>query len=125
MKASILITYYNQAKFVKKSLDSALSQKTDFPFEILVGDDGSSDNTQELVQDYIKRYPGKIRLFIMPRDNTVSYDPRVRSSANRLNLLEKSQGKYFCMLDGDDSYLHDSFLDIGIKIMEANSVLGL
>jgi len=52
MKVSVLITTYNLEKYIAGTLDSVLNQKTDFEYEILVGDDGSSDNTVDIVRAY-------------------------------------------------------------------------
>ena len=94
MKISFLVTYYNQKQYVAQSLESILAIRKPCEWEILVGDDGSSDGTQDVVREYIRRYPDNISLHIMPRDPAVKYAPVQRASANRINLLEKATG-YF------------------------------
>lgn len=61
---SVVVLTYNQAVYIGRAMDGILSQKTDFPFEILVGDDASTDGTGEILQEYAKKYPGRIRLFL-------------------------------------------------------------
>lgn len=121
-KISFLVTYYNQAQYVFQSLESILA--IDFPddclYEILVGDDGSNDGTQAAVQKYMEKYPGKIKLFEMPREQNVKYNSILRASANRLNLLSNAAGDYYCILDGDDWYCDKTFIFDAIKIMEKN-----
>lgn len=54
---SIICLTYNQEQYIKDALDGFLKQKTDFPFEILVHDDASTDGTAEILKDYQKRNP--------------------------------------------------------------------
>lgn len=118
MKVSFLVTYYNQEAYVRKSLDSLLDIEKPEEWEILVGDDGSSDDTVNVVMEYIRKYPDHISVHIMPRDSGVNYAPVKRVSANRLNLLEKCTGDYFCVLDGDDWYCDRTFVKDALNIME-------
>lgn len=91
MKISFLVTYYNQEKFVRRSLGSILNLKLEFPYEILVGDDGSSDNTCRTIQKYVDRYPF-IHLFRTEKCITDDLPPLNRASLNRLNLLPHVEG---------------------------------
>lgn len=118
MKVSFLVTYYNQAEFVRQSIDSILAIDKPCDWEIIVGDDGSTDNTVEVVNDYIKLYPDKIKLYVMPRDNSIKYDSVQRASANRLYILEHSSGDIFCTLDGDDYYCDANFIKDAIDVFE-------
>lgn len=53
LKLSVIICTYNRAKLLPEALDSVLNQKTDFDFEVIVGDDASTDGTHELLNDYL------------------------------------------------------------------------
>ena len=117
MKISFLVTYYNQARFVKQSLESILTLDIPCEYEILVGDDGSTDGTVEEVKKYTAKYPN-IKLFIMDRDITVTYIPLLRASAIRLQLLENATGEFYCLLDGDDWYLSKTFVQEAFFVME-------
>lgn len=117
---SILVTYYNQEKFVSRSLESILHQKLSVDFEILVGDDGSQDNTRKIVEEYQEQYPGIIKLFVQPRDYNVLYNPVERASKNRLDLFKNAQGEYVCFLDGDDEYCDFDWLQESIDMLEKN-----
>lgn len=118
MKISFLVTYYNQREYVRQSLDSILAIDKPDEWEILVGDDGSSDGTIEVVRDYVNAYPNNIFLFVMPRDKNRKYDSVKRASANRINLLEYATGDYFCVLDGDDFYCDKSFVEDAIEVFD-------
>lgn len=65
MKISICITYYNQEKFVRQSLDSVLAIDYPCDFEILCGDDGSDDNMIDIIKEYAEKYPDNI--FLHPK----------------------------------------------------------
>ncbi len=125
IKISFLVTFYNQEEFVKNNIESILAIEKDFDWEILIGDDGSTDNTVELVNKYISIYPNNIKLFVMPRELNKKYDSILRASANRLNLLNNSTGNYFCVVDGDDWYCDKSFVKEAINILEKNKELSL
>ncbi len=118
MLVSVLITTYNLEKYIAETLDSVLAQETDFPVEILVGDDGSQDGTVAIVQDYMERHPGRIALYQMPREEGVAYNRVNRSAANRLNLLEHAGGDYCTFLDGDDYYIDEKKLQRQVDTLE-------
>lgn len=123
MKVSFLVTYYNQQDFVSQSLESILRQEMPCDYEILVGDDGSTDNTLEIVRQFQNKYPDKIKIFQMPREVGVKYNPIIRASANRMNLLKHAIGDYLMFLDGDDFYCHYSFLADALAAFAENSKL--
>lgn len=125
MKVSFLVTYFNQEEYVKQSLDSILKIEMPCDWEILVGDDGSSDGTVDVVKDYIERHPNKIKLFSMPREKSIKYDPIRRASANRLNLLEHAAGDFFCTLDGDDYYCDTKFVEEALDIFKHNQNISI
>ncbi len=121
MKVSFLVTYYNQAGYVKESLESILSVHKPEDWEILVGDDGSQDDTVQRVQAYADQYPDHIRVFTMPREPGVQHDAVLRASANRLNLLRQATGDCFLVMDGDDCYTDRTFVTEAAAILEQHS----
>ena len=125
MKISFLVTYYNQERYVRESLDSILATDKPEEWEILVGDDGSTDHTVDIVREYMAKDPEHIFLFIMPREQGVRYHPVRRASANRLNLLSHCTGDCFCTLDGDDFYCDRSFVKEAIDIFHKRQDVSL
>lgn len=115
MKISFLVTYYNQKEYVRQSLDSILRIEKPCDWEILVGDDGSSDDTTEVVKEYMQKHPEHIFLYVMDREQGKRYEIVRRSSANRLNLVDHMTGDFFCFLDGDDCYCDTTFV---VKALE-------
>lgn len=122
-KVSFCITYYNQENFVKDSINSILSMDLPFDYEILVGDDGSTDNTVKNVNKFKEKYPEKIKLFIMPRKQGTAYNHIERASKNRLNLVKESSGEYIVFLDGDDYFCDKNHVTKSIKILEKDKSL--
>ena len=119
MKVSFLITYYNQKEYVHESIQSVLKiRKSNIEWEILVGDDGSTDGTIEEIEKYVKTDPEHIKLFIMPRERGKKYFSVQRASQNRLNLLSHASGDFFCTLDGDDFYCDSEFLMEAIDVFK-------
>lgn len=115
---SIIITFCKQKKYVKRLFESIISQKTNYNYEVLVAIDGPDDGTINIIRQY-QLIHKNISLF------TVNSDTRLltlsRASQNRLFLLEKSRGKYFCILDGDDFYINYNRFQVGIDFLENNS----
>ena len=93
---SVMTVSYNQRPFVADAIESALTQ--DYPnLEIVIADDASSDGTAEVIQDYARRYPGKVRPIFQPSN--------VGISANCNAALARCTGKYVAFLAGDDLFL--------------------
>ena len=61
MKVSVCVPTYNHEKYIAQMLEGALMQQTNFLFEIVIGDDASTDNARAIIQDYAQRFPDKIR----------------------------------------------------------------
>jgi glycosyltransferase involved in cell wall biosynthesis len=91
---SVWIITYNQEKYLSKAIDSALRQKTDFPFEIVIGEDCSTDKTREVCLRYQREHPDKVRLVLHPQNMGL-----VR---NFWVTLQACQGQYVAQLEGDD-----------------------
>lgn len=123
VKISFCVTYYNQSGFVSQSLDSILALNMPCDFEILLGDDGSADDTVEKVKEYQSRFPDKIKVFIMPREADKKYNFIHRAAANRLNLVEHATGDFIMFLDGDDHYCATDFVPKALTQFEKNKNL--
>ena len=94
MKVSVLIITYNHEKFIAQALDSALMQKTNFDYEIVVGEDCSSDHTREIVRRYQQNHKKNIRL-LLPEQN-------LGMLKNFVSTFRECKGQYIALLEGDD-----------------------
>lgn len=117
-KISVLITYYNQEQYVDECLASVFNQVTDFDFKIIVGDDGSTDNTIYKVKEWEKKYPGRISLITQPRVVNKKYIGGSRASRNRIALMKQIDTPYFIFLDGDDYWTDVNKLQIQYDTLE-------
>lgn len=109
---SVAVITYNMQRYLPQLLDSILMQKTDFPYEIVVDDDNSPDNSREILRDYEKRYPGKFRLSLR--------DYNVRGSKNMYGVLRQCRGKYIAILEGDDWWDWDGKLQYQYNFMQTH-----
>ncbi len=120
MKLSVIVTFYNLEEYVDDALNSILMQELDFKYEILIGDDGSSDKTVCKIREWKKRYPDIIRVFRMSRDPEADYNRIFRASKLRLSLLGMAKGEYITFLDGDDYYTCKTKFRKQIEILDSN-----
>lgn len=114
MKVSVSIVTYNHAKFVRQTLDSVLSQQTNFDFEVIVGDDLSKDNTREILLEYQARYPDKIRLLLHPTNMGNN------GMHNALSTFEAARGEYIAQMDGDDYWISPHKLQKQVEMLDGH-----
>ena len=96
-KISVLCATFNHEDYLRQTLDSFVAQKTDFPFEVLVNDDASTDHTAEILREYADRYPDIIRPFYQD-ENLYSR----RMNVYDLVFFPAARGKYIALCEGDD-----------------------
>ena len=117
---SVIVQTFNQEKFIKKCLDSILSQKTEFDFEILIGEDNSSDKTREICIAYANRFPQKIRLFLHRDENKIKVDNIPTGNFNAFYNFYNARGKYIAFCEGDDYWNDPLKLEKQVDFLEAN-----
>lgn len=117
---SVCITSYNHAEFIAQCLDSILSQQTDFPFEILIGEDESSDGTREICQKYAAQFPERIKLFLRSREDVIYINDRPTGRYNFMETLKQATGKYIAICDGDDFWTDTAKLQKQVSFLEEN-----
>jgi glycosyltransferase involved in cell wall biosynthesis len=117
MKVSVNIITYNHERFIAQAIDSVLQQRTDFPFEILIGEDGSTDRTREIVKEFKARYPDRITLFMHDRDKGGVFDP---GKWNFMYNVYHAKGDYMAVLDGDDYWTDPLKLQKQVDLLEAH-----
>ena len=114
-KVSVLCAAYNHEEYLRQTLDSFLNQKTDFPFEVLVNDDASTDSTGDIIREYAARYPEIIRPFYQ-KENLYS---------RRINLYDvvffpACRGEYIAVCEGDDYWNDPEKLQLQVNWLDAH-----
>ena len=111
-KIDILLTTYNQKKYIVDSLESILAQKTDFSWKLIVSDDGSGDGTREIIEKYQKKFPNKIEL--LPREKNQG------RFKNLEKLMKAVNADYIALCAGDDYWLDEKKLQKQVDFLERN-----
>lgn len=111
IQVSVCVVTYNQEKYIAECLESLVTQQTSFKFEIIVGEDCSTDNTRKIVQQYVEQYPD----LIVP----LFYEENVGAVENLKRVYKAAKGKYIAHIDGDDLALPNK-LQRQFDILEAN-----
>ena len=115
MEVSVLCLAYNHEKYIRRCLESILSQKTQFDFEIIINDDASSDKTAEIIKEYEDRYPKKFKT-IYQKENKYSKGEAIIEKY----MLPKASGKYIAFCECDDWWLDNEKLQRQYDYMESN-----
>ena len=110
-KLSVAIITYNHERFIAQALESALAQRTSFPYEILVADDCSTDSTPAIIADFHRRYPDRIVPFL--RTTNLGAVP------NFMETIAACRGEYVALLEGDDYWLSDTKLQRQVAFLDA------
>jgi glycosyltransferase involved in cell wall biosynthesis len=109
---SICCITYNHEPYIGQALNGFLMQKTNFNVEILIGEDCSTDSTKVVIEEYCRKYPGKIKL--------ITYEHNVGSIKNHINTMRHASGKYIAMCDGDDFWTDPLKLQKQVDFLESN-----
>lgn len=109
---SVRLVTYNHEKYIAQCLEGILMQRTDFPFEVIVGEDGSTDRTRQIVLDYAERHPDKIR--VLPDEGNLGH------MRNSYRVQQACRGKYHAMIEGDDYWIDPLKLQKQVDLMETH-----
>lgn len=112
---SICCITYNHGDYIRETLEGFLSQKISFPIEILIHDDASTDNTQQIIREYTARYPHVIRP-ILRTENQYS---KGISNISVFNF-PRARGRYIAMCEGDDCWICPDKLQTQVDYLEAH-----
>lgn len=116
---SVVVITYNHEPYINECLDGIISQKTDFPIEILVNDDCSTDNTASIIKEYELKHPNLFRCIYQIENQ---YSKGVHPWSDILFPIAK--GKYVALCEGDDYWIDPYKLQKQVDFMEANPNYG-
>lgn len=114
---SVYMITYNHEPYIAQAIEGVLIQETDFPIELVIGEDCSTDHTREIVLDYQKKYPEIIRV--------ITSEKNVGAKKNGKRTRALCRGKYLAFCEGDDYWHHPKKLQIQVDYLETHTEYGL
>lgn len=111
---AVRILTYNHESFISQALESVLSQKTSFPFIVILSDDCSTDRTTEICQKFKSENPQKIQLLVSEKNNIKE------NSRRNFEACRASEAKYIALLEGDDYWTNTLKLQKQVDFLEKN-----
>ena len=109
-KLSVCVITYNHEDYIREALESALKQKCSFHYEIVIGEDCSTDNTLAICENYAQQYPDKIRL--------LHRETNLGMMNNFVATLNACEGEYVALLEGDDYWTAEDKLARQVEFLE-------
>ncbi|WP_225783654.1 glycosyltransferase [Xenophilus sp. Marseille-Q4582] len=116
-RVTVLMITYNHANYLSEAIEGVVNQQCDFSFELIIGEDASTDTTLQISLEYQKRYPRIIRVIHSPNN--------VGMNANSLRIFNKARGEYIAYCEGDDYWCTPYKLARQVALMESNRKIGI
>lgn len=115
IKISVVCLTYNHKNFIRRALEGFVNQETDFPFEVIVHDDASTDGTADIVREYAEKYPDIIKPIYQP-ENIYSKGINARTDV----IAPIIKGEYVALCEGDDYWTDNNKLQIQYDYVKAH-----
>jgi len=112
MKVSVVMITYNHESYITQAIESILMQETNFDYEIVIGEDCSTDRTRDIVKSFVAKYPDKI-LGLYPEKN-------LGMNRNFIQTYQACRGEYFAILEGDDYWLDSKKLQKQVDFLDTH-----
>jgi glycosyltransferase involved in cell wall biosynthesis len=109
---SVRLATYNQERYLAQCLESILMQRTTFPFEVVIGEDCSTDRTGDIARAYAEKYPDQLRL--LPSEKNLG------PALNNQRIQQACRGTYHAMIEGDDYWIDPLKLQKQVDFMAAH-----
>lgn len=113
VKVSVCVRTFNHEAFVAQAIQSALAQRTDFDFEIVIGDDASEDTTRTILRQLHEAHPERIKLLLQ--------EANVGSRQNLIDVYAACKGEYVAFLDGDDFWIYQDKLQLQADYLDKHA----
>lgn len=108
---TVCVVTYNQEKWIRQTLDSILAQQTDFPFEVIIGEDHGSDGTRTICQEYADKSEN---ITLLPSSENLGV------TANWIRCIQAGTGKYIMTCAGDDFWHNPQKIQMQVDFMETH-----
>ena len=112
LKLSVAMITYNHELFIGPAIESALAQKVNFDYEVVIGEDCSTDGTRAVVMDFQRRYPDIIKILLRERN--------IGGFRNMESTLAACGGQYLAILEGDDYWTRPDKLRKQVDFLDAH-----
>jgi len=122
---SVVVLTYNQKDYIAECLDGILIQKVNFPIEIVLGEDESTDGTREICIEYAEKHPEIIRLFLRREKDKIYINGKKTGRFNNIESLKVTRGKYIAFCEGDDYWTDPYKLQKQVDFLERNPEYGM
>lgn len=119
---SVHMITYNHEPYIRQAIEGVMMQKTDFEFELVIGEDASTDKTREICFEYQKIYPDKIRVLWWHENLRKVNHP---AGANGRRTLAHCRGEFIAYCEGDDYWTDPLKLQKQVDVMRKNPSVGL
>jgi glycosyltransferase involved in cell wall biosynthesis len=114
---SVYMTTYNHEFYIRQAIEGVMMQKTDFEFELVIGEDCSTDKTREICFEYQKKYPDKIR--VLWSESNLHH---IKGNGRRINV--RMRGEYIAYCEGDDYWIDPLKLQKQVDVMRRHPNVG-
>lgn len=118
---SVHMLTYNHESYIRQAIDGVMMQKTDFEFELVIGEDCSKDRTREICFEYQKRYPDKIRVLWWHENLGKVRHP---AGGNLIRTTAHCRGEFIAYCEGDDYWIDPLKLQKQVDVMRAYPNVG-
>ena len=112
MKLSVAMITYNHKRFIGQAIESVLAQKVNFDYELVIGEDCSTDGTRSVILDFQRRYPERIVCLLRERN--------IGAMRNLSGTIAACRGQYLAILEGDDYWSCTSKLQKQVDFLDAH-----
>lgn len=120
LKVSVVCTVYNHEAFLRKCLDGFVMQKTDFPFEVIVHDDCSTDGSAEIIREYAQAYPEIIKPVFETENQYSKHDGSLMRAVDA-----HVRGEYVAICEGDDYWIDPLKLSSQVELLDTHPEVSL
>ncbi len=112
VKVSVHMPAYNHERYIAQAIESALMQRASFDFEIVIGEDCSTDGTRAVALDFAERHPGRVRVLAHPVNLGIWENDQA--------IIRACRGEYIAWLESDDYWTSADKLQKQVDLLDAN-----
>ena len=112
VRVSVAMITYNHERYIEQAVRSVLTQKVSFRYEIIIGEDCSTDGTRKILNELQRQHPDRIRVLEHPRN--------LGMLPNFVATLHACRGEYVALLEGDDYWVDDTKLQQQVDFLDAH-----